>query len=172
MFQVTIKYGFSIAENVSMLPEEETNFVKVEEALQKIGLLEKIKSFPKGCHSKLIRRLHDDAVDLSGGEGQKLAIARALYKDSPIIILDEPTSALDAFVENNIYETLNQVAENKTVFFISHRLASAKFCDKIIMLNDGHIEMIGSHSDLMDGCPLYNEMYALQASGYRTESNN
>ena len=105
-------------------------------------------------------------MELSGGEAQKLAISRALFKDSPIAVLDEPTAALDAFVEDQIYQSFAEMTAGKTAVFISHRLASTKFCDKIIMLREGRVEGIGNHRELMETCPLYAELYRMQVSGY------
>ena len=125
-----------IKENVSMRPENMTDETKVIAALEKAGLMDKIKTLPNGYDSNLIKYIYPDAIALSGGENQKLAISRALYKNTPIMILDEPTAALDAFTESYIYRTFADMTNGKSAVFISHRLASSKFCDRIIMLKD------------------------------------
>lgn len=166
VFQEVVAYGFMIAENVSMRPEAVSDGEKVTAALRKAGLAEKIASLPDREKTHLVKRLYEDAVELSGGEAQKLAISRALFKDSPIVVLDEPTAALDAFVEDQIYQSFAEMTAGKTAVFISHRLASTKFCDKIIMLREGRVEGIGNHRELMEACPLYAELYGMQVSGY------
>lgn len=170
VFQDTINYAFMIKENVSMRPENMTDETKVTAALEKVGLMDKIKTLSNGYDSNLIKFVYPDAISLSGGENQKLAISRALYKNAPIMILDEPTAALDAFVESNIYQTFADMTSGKSAVFISHRLASAKFCDKIIMLKDGKIDGIGTHGELMRSCNHYAELYNIQAQGYAEEA--
>ena len=105
----------------------------------------------------------DDGINFSGGETQKLAIVRALYKDAPIIVLDEPTSALSPQSEYEIYRSFNSLTENKTVLFISHRLSSCRICDKILLLHHGKLEAIGSHDELFGSNALYTEMFSSQA---------
>jgi len=116
--------------------------------------------------TNLVKRLNSDGIELSGGEKQKLVIARALYKNAPIMVLDEPTAALDALVESHIYKTFADMTAGKTTLFISHRLASTKFCDKVILLQNGQIMGIGMHEELIKENPLYAELYNFQAFGY------
>ncbi len=170
VFQDTINYAFMIKENVSMRPDTMTDETKVTAALEKAGLMEKISSLTNGFDSNLIKFIYPDAVALSGGENQKLAISRALYKNAPIMILDEPTAALDAFMESHIYQTFADMTNGKSAVFISHRLASAKFCDKIIILKDGQTEGIGTHNELLKSCEHYAELYKIQARGYAEEA--
>ncbi len=159
--------ALTIASNVAVSTEDIKEDL-VEESLKKAGLWGKIKSYPKGIDSIMLRVVEDDGVVLSGGENQKLAIARALYKeDAEILVLDEPTSALDAIAEEEIYRDFESLISGKTSIFISHRLASTRFCDRIVLLNSGKIAQIGSHDDLVCTPGLYKEMYDTQASYYK-----
>lgn len=157
-----------VKENVAV--SEDVDRELVEESLEKAGILEKIKSFEKGIDSYMLKVIEDDGLVLSGGENQKIAIARALYKkDAKILVLDEPTSALDAFSEEKIYRDFEDLVKEKTSIFISHRLASTRFCDKIALLNNGVIEEIGTHHDLLKANGLYKKMYDTQASYYKEQ---
>lgn len=166
VFQDVLTYGFMILENVAMRPEDMADNERISQALSRAGLLAKIQSLPDRERTYLVKRLHDQAVELSGGEAQKLAISRALYKDAPIMVLDEPTAALDAFVEDQIYRSFAEMTQGKSTIFISHRLASTRFCDTIVVLKNGHVEGIGTHESLMKSCSLYTELYTMQTQGY------
>ncbi len=161
----------TVAENVSMKAEEETDMNRVRTCLKKAGLLDTIQSYPDSIHSFMTKSVHDGIL-LSGGQQQKLLMARALYKDAPIMILDEPTAALDPIAESEIYEGLNQIAEQKTVIFISHRLASTRFCDKIVLLQDAHILEAGTHDELMQKNGSYANMFELQSHYYQKEGES
>jgi len=117
--------------------------------------------------SLLVRELNENAVSFSGGELQKLCLAKSLYKDAPIMILDEPTAALDPIAENHVYLKYEELTENKTSIYISHRLASTKFCDRIILLENGKIVEEGTHEDLMLLNGKYAEMYKMQGKYYK-----
>jgi len=166
VFQDVMVYGFMISENVSMRPYLVSDIPRVENALKKAGLYEKVLTLPNKVETNLVKRLNSDGIELSGGEKQKLVIARALYKNAPIMVLDEPTAALDALVESHIYKTFADMTAGKTTLFISHRLASTKFCDKVILLQNGQIMGIGMHEELIKENPLYAELYNFQAFGY------
>ena len=116
--------------------------------------------------------LDEKGVVLSGGETQKLLLAKAMYKDGPMLILDEPTSALDPIAESRIYEEYNQLADKKTAVFISHRLASTKFCDRILFLDGGQIVEEGSHDQLMKNGGKYREIFDIQSHYYKEEVSN
>ena len=134
---------------------------------EKTGLLEKIKSLPKGRDTMMFKQFDKEGVELSGGEQQKMAIARALYKNSPVVILDEPTAALDPVAEYEIYRQFNDLVDGKTAVYISHRLSSCKFCDHIAVFSQGTIMEYGTHSELVhkkDG--IYAEMFKAQAKYY------
>ena len=162
----------TVAENVSCRLMEETDVARVCECLALAGLTEKIASLPRGVETPLTKELDLDGVMFSGGEKQKLMIARCLYNDGPVIILDEPTSALDAIAENEIYAKYNSLTKGKTSIFISHRLSSTKFCDRIIMLDRGKIIEEGTHDELLKKNGEYAKMYAMQSSYYNEERNS
>lgn len=144
----------------------------VKESLEKLGLLEKINTFDKGIETMMLRVIDDEGMVLSGGENQKISIAKALYKNqAKILILDEPTSALDAFAEEEVYKEFQSLIKGKTGIFISHRLASTRFCDKILLLDGGKISQIGSHESLINEEGLYKEMFITQASYYKDGDN-
>ena len=142
---------------------------RVRECLIAAGLKEKLNTLPKGMDTQLLKVLYDDGIDLSGGEKQKLALARALYKDSPVVVLDEPTAALDAYAESKLYEDFNELIGHKIAIYISHRLASTKFCDQIAVFKGGKLIEFGSHEELMlKQCEYYN-LFQVQAKYYQEE---
>ena len=159
----------TIAEYVAA-SDEKIDRDRVQRSIEKAGLWEKVDSLDQGIDSPLLKVLHDDGVILSGGENQKLAIARALYrKDTRALILDEPTSALDALAEEKIYREFAELSEGRTTLFISHRLASTRFCDRIAVLSGGRIVEEGTHASLMKEDGLYRSLYETQAKYYRQE---
>lgn len=161
--------ALTIGQNVAVA-NEDINEKLVEESLKKAGLWGKVQSYPKGMDSMMLRVIEDDGVVLSGGENQKLAIARALYKENAeILVLDEPTSALDAIAEEQIYKDFESLISGKTSIFVSHRLASTRFCDRIVLLDGGKISQVGTHKELVNRPGLYKEMYDTQASYYKDE---
>jgi ATP-binding cassette subfamily B protein len=169
VFQGIYEMSTTIACNISQLPEAETDRERVEKCLELSGLSEKINSLPKGVDTLLLKELELEATEFSGGEKQKLALARALYKNAPVIILDEPTAALDPIAEDETYRRYAELSEGKTSVYISHRLASTRFCDRIIMLNNRTISETGTHAELLKNNSKYAEMFNVQASYYRTE---
>ena len=166
LFQDTVPMAFSLESNVASVEDEKIDKVRVNEALRKAGLLEKVESLPKKEKTFITQNLDDNGVLLSGGETQKLLLAKAIYKNGNFLILDEPTSALDPIAESKIYEEYNQMAQGKTAVFISHRLASTKFCDKIMFLDDGKIAEFGTHEELMQLGGKYKEMFEIQSQYY------
>ncbi len=167
LFQDTSPIALSIAENVSGQEIAEMDRERVRSCLDKAGLLEKIDTLPKKEESYITQTLDENGVVLSGGETQKLLLAKAMYKDGPVLILDEPTSALDPIAESRIYDEYNQMAAEKTAVFISHRLASTKFCDRILFLDDGQIVEEGSHEELMKKGGKYREIFDIQSHYYK-----
>lgn len=169
LFQEYVSLPVSVAQNVSMLPEAETDQARVRFCLQQAGLLEKIEQLPDGLETLLDKTLSENAIDLSGGERQRLLLARALYKSAPIILLDEPTSALDPLAEQEMYLRYHEMTHNRTAFYISHRLASTRFCDRILLLEHGRIAECGTHQQLMDAHGSYAKMFEVQSRYYREQ---
>lgn len=157
----------SIEKNISFKSKDDIDYERLNKVINISGLDEKVRLLPKGLDTLLVKSVYEDAVDLSGGEMQKLILARALYKDGPIIILDEPTAALDPIAENEIYQKYNELTREKTSIFISHRLSSTRFCDRIIFIEDGEVIQEGNHYDLMKTGGKYNEMYEMQSHYYK-----
>lgn len=140
---------------------------RARKALFDAGFGERLESFPKGLDTVLYKELSKEGVEVSGGEAQKIAIARALYKDAPFIILDEPTAALDPIAEAEIYSKFNDIAGDKTAIYISHRLSSCKFCDEIAVFCEGKVIQQGSHAELVaDEGGKYFELWHAQAQYY------
>ena len=137
------------------------------EALKAAGLYERIQSLPHGMDTHMKKGFHEDGVELSGGELQRLILARAIYKDGPILVLDEPTAALDPIAENNMYLQYRALTRGKTSIYISHRFASTRFCDRIILLEDGVIKESGTHDELMGRNGQYAYMFGVQSKYYR-----
>lgn len=167
VFQDIHLLPISIEETISSQLEDEIDGDKLDKVIKMSELEQKIRSLPKGKETLLVKSVYEDAIDLSGGETQKLMLARALYKDGPIIILDEPTAALDPIAENKIYEKYNQLTKKKTSIFISHRLSSTRFCHRIVFIQDGRIIEEGNHYDLMEKNGRYREMYDMQSHYYK-----
>lgn len=159
VFQDYKIFSFTVEDNIKMCGKElsEGEKEKVRSLLGSMGM--------QGINtdSFITQTFSDDGINFSGGEAQKLAIVRALYKDAPIIVLDEPTSALSPQSEYEIYRSFNALTKNKTVLFISHRLSSCRICDKILLLHNGRLEAIGSHDELFGSNALYTEMFSAQA---------
>ncbi len=170
VFQDIKTFAFSIAENVSLKHEHDTDKDRVLECIEKAGVGDKIKSLHKGIDTSLLKILDEDGIELSGGENQKLALARALYKNGKIVILDEPTSALDAVAEYNIYKGFDKLIGEKTAIYISHRLASTKFCDVIAFFEGGEVVEYGTHNELLSKNGKYKDMFNTQAQYYKEES--
>ena len=169
VFQEIRTAFFSLAETVSGKSIAETDLLKAEACIRQAGLSAKIDALPDGIHTKLNKKVHENGTELSGGEAQKLMLARALYKDAPLLILDEPTAALDPIAESKIYNEFNVMAKNKTSLFISHRLASTSFCDRIVLLENGGIAEEGTHGELMAANGTYKGLFDIQSCWYKED---
>ena len=161
--------AFTLRENVTC-KNENSDDDKVREVLERVGLGKKLSSLDKGLDQMMLKVIDEQGTDFSGGERQKLAIARALYKDAPMIIMDEPTAALDALAEAEIYESFSSLVEGKTAIYISHRLASTKFCDKIALFDKDGVKEYGTHEELMEKQGLYYDMFVVQGKYYQEEA--
>ena len=157
----------TVAENVAQSVEE-IDYSRVKEAVKDAGLQENIERLPEQYETKLGRSVHLDAYELSGGETQRLMLARALYRNAPVIVLDEPTAALDPIAESDLYERYHELTKGSTSIYVSHRLASTKFCDRIILIGAGGIAEMGTHEELMETGKEYAHLYEVQ-SRYYTE---
>jgi ATP-binding cassette subfamily B protein len=170
VFQDFQIFSLPLAQNVLMrAPENDEDRNRVREALQKAQFGEKLAALPQGIDTMVTKEFDDKGLGMSGGEAQKIAIARVFAKDCDIAILDEPSSALDPIAEFNMYNNMMEAAKNKTVIFISHRLSSARMADKIYMLEKGRIIEQGNHEELMNMNGKYADMFNLQAQNYREE---
>lgn len=168
VFQDFKLFSFSLGENVASGADYDVD--KVMAALHQSGFGERLATMPEGIKTTLYKDFDENGIEVSGGEAQKIALARALYKDSPFIILDEPTAALDPIAEYEIYSKFNEIVGDKTAIYISHRLSSCRFCDKIAVFDNGQIVQRGSHDELVaDESGKYYELWHAQAQ-YYTES--
>jgi len=156
----------SIAANVAQT-EENIDMERVKSCIRKAGLTEKVESLPDGYETYLKREVYKNAVELSGGEIQRLMLARALYKDAPFIVLDEPTAALDSIAEADLYSKYNEMTQGCTSVYISHRLASTRFCDRILLIDNHRIAEEGTHKELLELGGRYAELYEVQSKYYR-----
>lgn len=166
VFQDVELFAFPLAENVSMQSPEKTDRQLAEKCLVSAGFGDKLADLPNGVDTEILKVIYDDGVDLSGGEKQKLALARSLYKGAPVVVLDEPTAALDAIAESRLYNDFDKLTGGKTAVYISHRLSSTQFCSNVAMFRDGELCEYGTHESLMKKDGAYAEMFRLQAQYY------
>ncbi|MCD7803951.1 MAG: ABC transporter ATP-binding protein/permease [Oscillospiraceae bacterium] len=166
VFQNCVLWAGSVAENVAQT-DHDIDYDKVNSCIEKAGLTEMVKGFKDGLEEKLNREVYEDAVNLSGGQTQRLMLARALYKDAPVIVLDEPTAALDPIAEADLYNKYNDMTAGRSSVYISHRLASTRFCDRIILIGDHKILEEGTHEQLLKQGGKYAELFEVQSKYYR-----
>ena len=168
VFQDFKIFSFSLGQNVAASADYDEKYV--EDVLDKVGFQKRLDNMPKGVQTPLYKDFDEGGVEISGGEAQKIALARALYRDAPIIILDEPTAALDPISEFEIYSKFNEIVGTKTAFYISHRLSSCRFCNEIAVFHKGRIVQKGSHEDLLkDVKGKYYELWNSQAQYYNED---
>lgn len=170
VFQDYQLFAMTIRENIVL--NREYDKARLDDAIEKSGLGDRIAILEEGIDTDLGRIFDSDGTEFSGGEGQKLACARAYYKDAPIVILDEPTASLDPIAETRLYERFQSIIGNKTSIYISHRLASVKFCDSIACFADGELVERGTHHELMEKSGVYAEMFTKQAHYYVSDDSN
>lgn len=168
VFQDVKVFAFSLAENICFRSREERDEARLQQALKEAGLSDLVASLPQGVESLMVPHVNPGGISLSGGQNQRLMLARALYKGGNLLILDEPTSALDPLAEAELYRDYHRFTTNKTAIFISHRLSSTQFCDRVLFLQEGRLVQDGSHAELMaEGGP-YRELFEVQARYYRS----
>lgn len=165
VFQDSSLFAFSLAENVAASTEYDAE--KVEDCVRRSGLAERLDTLPEGINTYLYKEFDEHGVEISGGEAQKLCLARAIYKGAPFIVLDEPTAALDPISEHDIYTKFNGIVGTRTAIYISHRLSSCRFCDEITVMDNGEIVERGSHDMLVSAGGHYAELWSAQAEYYR-----
>ena len=165
IFQDYQLFSFDIAENISLCEKYDEEMVLNN--LEKLDMKDTINNLKKGIYTQVHKDFDQNGFEPSGGQGQKLAIARALYKNTPIILLDEPTAALDPRAESEIYNTFSTLVEGKLAIYISHRLSSTRFCDCILVLKNGRLEECATHKQLMEMKGLYSELFTMQAKYYK-----
>lgn len=170
LFQDCALLPATVAKNIALCEENKIDRKRLRECMSLAGILDKVESLPQKENTLLVREVHEGAVAFSGGELQRLLLARALYKDAPIIILDEPTAALDPIAENDMYLKYSELTKDKTAIYISHRLSSTRFCDRIILLDDAKIAETGTHEELLALGGKYAEMFETQSRYYREEA--
>lgn len=169
VFQDVNPIAFTIGENVSCA-EKDVDTSYMLDCLERVGLLDKVRGFDKGIDQMMLKVIDENGTQFSGGESQKLMIARALYKDANMVILDEPTAALDALAEAEIYRDFDDLVAGKTSVYISHRLSSTKFCDKIALFDGNGLAEYGNHDELMELRGEYYHMFSVQGKYYKEES--
>ena len=168
VFQDYNLFPFKLGQNVAL--DTHYDVEKVEKCLRDAGFGDRLQEMPEGLDTYLYTDYDDSGVQISGGEAQKIALARAIYKDSPFILLDEPTAALDPLSEYEIYTHFDQIVGSKTAIYISHRLSSCRFCGKIAVFHEGRLVQLGSHKELVaDTEGKYYEMWNAQAQYYREQ---
>lgn len=168
IFQDFVLFKFSVSDNIVLSKEFDSNMLS--EVIKKSGLTDKIENLKKGVDTQIGKEFDPEGIEFSGGEGQKLAAARAYYKNAPIVILDEPTASLDAVAESEMYEKFKDIIGSKTSLYISHRMAAVKFCDVVAVFNEGRIDEYGTHDELMSKGGIYADMFEKQSMYYREEA--
>ncbi len=169
VFQDFSIFAFTVKENIALSDTANADYGKLWALCGSCGLTNKVKGLPQGLDTLVFKEFDETGFEPSGGEQQKIAIARALYKDAPIVVLDEPTAALDPVSEYEIYTHFNTLTKGKSAIYISHRLATCRFCDRIAVFHEGEIIQVGNHEQLMDQGGLYGEMFMAQMQYYMNQ---
>ena len=168
VFQDFFLFPFTIRDNID--PKGKGKDEDIYSVLEETDLTPVIKRLEKGIDTYLNKNVWEEATELSGGERQKIAIARSLFRPSGLVILDEPTAALDPLAESEVYEHFHELTRGRTAIFISHRMSSSTFCDRILLLQDGKVAAFDSHRNLMRGHNLYRQLFEAQAMHFRQQA--
>lgn len=169
VFQNVEMFALNLGENVAMRADKDVEPKRAVSVLNASGLKDKLKSMKNGLKTQMTKVIFDEGIDLSGGEKQKLSLAKALYKDAPIVLLDEPTAALDPIAEYELYQSFDEIIKGKTAVYISHRLSSTRFCDNIAMFENGGLIEYGTHDSLLNSGGAYAHLFEVQAQYYKEE---
>ncbi len=167
VFQQFSPLAGTMAENVAQTEAADVDLPRMWDCLERAGLADKIRELPQKENTHLGREVYLDGVDLSGGQMQKLMLARALYKNAPVVVLDEPTAALDPLAESDLYQKYSDLTGNCTSVYISHRLASTRVCDRVLLIEDGGIAEEGTHEELLAWGGRYAYLFDLQSKYYK-----
>ena len=167
VFQQFSLLAATMAENVAQADQADIDMPRMWDCLERAGIADKIRSLPKQENTMLGREVYLDGVDLSGGQTQRLMLARALYKNAPVVVLDEPTAALDPIAESDLYQKYNDLTGNCTSVYISHRLASTRFCDRVLLIENGSIAEEGTHEELLERGGRYACLFNVQSKYYK-----
>ena len=170
VFQDYIMYPLEVAENIAMDTTENVDYYKIKDIIKLLELEQRIEKLPHQLKTSITRELDETGIELSGGENQKIALARAMYKNAPLYVLDEPTSSMDALGEIHMYHRFNEIIKGNTALFISHRLSSTKFCDRIFFISEGQIKEMGTHKQLMELDGEYKKLFSTQANYYMEDN--
>ncbi len=165
VFQDSKLFSFPLAQNVAASMEYDEE--RVSECVVRSGMGERVKEMPCGLETCLYKDFDEEGVEISGGEAQKIELARAIYKEGPFVILDEPTAALDPVSESEIYNKFNEMVGTRTAIYISHRLSSCRFCDDILVLDKGRLIERGTHEELLENEGVYFSMWQAQSEYYK-----
>lgn len=166
VMQKIFQYAMTVGENISFQEDDQCDMGRLQNAISCSQLNQDIAEMPGGIRTMLRKDFDVHGINLSGGQLQKMALARAVYKDAPVMVLDEPSAALDPIAEQRFYEIINELFRDKTCIYVSHRLASVRFCNRIILMDGGRIVGIGSHEELLAESTLYQNMYHAQSRPY------
>ena len=167
VFQQFSLLAATMAENVAQAEAADVDLPRMWDCMERAGIADKIRSLPKGADTQLTREVYLDGVELSGGQTQRLMLARALYKDAPVVVLDEPTAALDPLAESDLYQKYSGLTGNCTSVYISHRLASTRFCDRVLLIENGGIAEEGTHEELLALGGRYAYLFNIQSKYYK-----
>lgn len=166
VFQDYILFAKTVKENVALHKTDQMKDEQIIENLQTSGFAERLATLSNGIQTQVYKEFDESGFEPSGGEGQKIALARAITKQAPFVILDEPTAALDPKAEYEMYQRFHEISKGRSAIFVSHRLASTKFCDKVFVFDNGTLVEVGKHEELMEKKGKYSELFTLQSQYY------